>query len=219
MSLDIKKILKSILDSKKSIVTILSGRPLLDLKKRISLRGAFYAGSHGLEISGPGIRFVHKDALLLKPIINAIMLNLKKTIGNHTGIIIEEKPYSFALHYRNAAKSIVPFVRESFFDMLAKEANHRRFMNVMKGKKVLELLPRVSWNKGAAALHIMNTLDKKYFPVCVGDDVTDETLFKAFSQNGITIRVGHSRKTAAGYYLKNQREIFLLLKQIDDRLR
>ena len=89
----------------------------------------------------------------------------------------------------------------------------------MRGKKVLELLPRVSWNKGAAALHIMKKLDKKYLPICVGDDSTDETLFEAFCETGITIRVGPSRRTAARYYLKGQWEVPLLLKQIDDSLR
>ncbi len=219
LSPDIKKLLKAILDSQKSLVAILSGRSLFDLKKRLSLRGIFYAGSHGLEISGPGMRFVHKEAVLLKPVINDIMLNLKKTIGNHKGIIIEEKPYSFALHYRNAAKNVIPFVRESFFATLIKEAGHRQSLNSMEGKKVLELMPRVSWHKGTAALHIMNKLDKQYLPVCVGDDITDETLFETFSKTGITIRVGYSRKSAARYYLKNQSEVSVLLQQIHDRLR
>jgi trehalose-phosphatase len=89
-------------------------------------------------------------------------------------------------------------------------------LTIIRGKKVLELAPRVSWNKGAAALHIMERLGKKYLPLCVGDDLTDETLFDAFRETGITIRIGRSQKTAAKFYLKGQWETSLLLKQIDE---
>lgn len=219
LSSDIEKLLKSILDSKKSVVTVLSGRSLSDLKKRLSLRGIFYAGNHGLEISGPGIRFTHKDACLAKPALDNTFSNLQKEIGGREGVLIENKSFSIALHYRNAPKETIPLIRKLFYRVIVKEPAYTQSFTVMKGKKVLELLPRVSWNKGAAALHIMKKLDEKYLPVCVGDDTTDETLFEAFRETGITIRVGPSRKTAAGFYLKNQREISLLLQQIDDTLR
>ena len=213
-----RKLLKSILGSGKSVLAVLSGRSLSDLQKRLSIRGAFYAGSHGLEISGPALRFIHKNARVAKPALDMIMRNLQEKIDSREGVLIEKKPYSFALHYRDAAKEIVPFIRKAFHDTIKKESAYERSFIVMRGKKVLELLPRVSWNKGAAALHIMTKLDKKYLPICVGDDSTDETLFEAFCETGITIRVGPSRRTAARYYLKGQWEVPLLLKQIDDSL-
>lgn len=219
LSSDINKLLKSILDSKKSVVTVLSGRSLADLKKRLSLRGIFYAGNHGLEISGPGIRFTHKGACLAKPSLDSTFGNLQKEIGGREGVLIENKSFSIALHYRNAPKETIPLIRKLFYSVIVKEPAYAQSFAVMKGKKVLELLPRVSWDKGAAALYIMKKLDEKYLPVCVGDDTTDETLFKAFRETGITIRVGPSRRTAAGFYLKNRREIPLLLQQIDDTLR
>ena len=216
---DTKELLESILASGKSTVAILSGRSLSDLRKRLSIHGAFYSGSHGLEISGPGIRFTHKSARFAKPAIDAVRHNLTEEIACCEGITIETKPYSFALHYRKAAKEIVPFVRESFYRMIAKDTAHARSLTVIKGKKVLELTPNVSWDKGAAALHIMQRLDQRYLPICVGDNGTDETLFEAFSEKGITIRVGPSRRTAARYHLKGQWEVLLLLKQIDEKLR
>lgn len=219
LSPDTNKLLESILGSRKSAVAILSGRSLSDLRKRLSVHGVFYAGSHGLEISGPGIRFAHKGARSAKPALDSILRSLQKEINGCEGVLIENKSYSFALHYRNAAKETVPFIRKLFYSMITKKPGYAQSFTVMRGKKVLELLPRVSWNKGTAALHIMRKLGGNYLPICVGDDSTDETLFKAFCETGITIRVGPSRKTAAKYYLKGQWEVPLLLKQIDDRLR
>jgi trehalose 6-phosphate phosphatase len=218
LSPDTKRLLESILGSGKSAVTILSGRSLSDLRKRLSVRGAFYAGSHGLEISGPGIQFVHKDAHLAKPVLDNILRAIQEQLDGCEGILIENKPYSFAIHYRNAATETVPFMRKLFYSVITREPADAQSFTVMKGKKVLELLPRVSWNKGTAALHIMRKLDGKYLPICVGDDATDETLFEAFCEKGITIRVGPSRRTAARCHLKGQWEVPFLLKQIDDRL-
>jgi trehalose-phosphatase len=218
LSPDTKKLLESILGSRKSVVAILSGRLLSDLRKRLSVHGIFCAGNHGLEISGPGIRFTHKGARSAKPALDSILRNLQKQINGYEGVLIENKSYSFALHYRNAAKETVPFIRKLFYSVITKESAYAQFFTIMRGKKVLELLPRVSWNKGTAALHIMRKLDGKYLPICVGDDATDETLFKAFCKTGITIRVGPSRKTAARYYLKGQWEVSRLLKQIYDKL-
>ena len=218
LSPDTKKLLASILSSGKSVVTILSGRSLSDLKKRLSLRGAFYAGNHGLEISGPDIRFIHQGARLLKPALNNILRKLQKEINGCEGLLLENKSYSFALHYRNAAKETVPFIRKLFYSVITKEPAYAQSFTIMRGKKVLELLPKVSWNKGAAALHIMQKLGGKYMPICVGDDATDETLFKAFYETGITIRIGYSQRTSAEHYLKGQREVSLLLQQINDAL-
>jgi trehalose 6-phosphate phosphatase len=219
LSPDTRRLLESILRSGKATVMILSGRSLSDLRKRLSVRGAFYAGSHGIEISGPDIRFVHQSAPLAKPAINRILQNLKEELGSYEGVRIEEKPYSFALHYRNVAKEIIPLVRKSFYRMIKNNPVHRRYFTILRGKKVLELLPSGFWNKGDAALYIMGRLNENYLPICVGDDTTDEALFRTFYGTGITIRVGYSRKTAAKYYLKDQWEVPLLLQQIDNALR
>jgi trehalose-phosphatase len=85
---------------------------------------------------------------------------------------------------------------------------------VMAGKKVLELVPCPSWNKGSAALHIMTGMGEDYLPVCFGDDVTDEKLFETFRGKGVTIRVRPSRNSIAQYYLKDQREVLRFLKNV-----
>jgi trehalose-phosphatase len=84
----------------------------------------------------------------------------------------------------------------------------------MRGKKVLELAPNIPWDKGKAALFILQELKRNYLPIYVGDDATDEAAFKALNEDGVTIRVGKSKKTAAKYYLKGQWEVSRFLKHI-----
>ena len=83
------------------------------------------------------------------------------------------------------------------------------------GRKILELLPRVRWDKGKAARRILQTTrnSSATLPVCIGDDVTDEDLFREFPE-GITIRVGGVGKTAAKYVLADIDEVLRLLEQL-----
>ena len=97
---------------------------------------------------------------------------------------------------------------------VANEFMEKKLLTVIKGKKVMELTPNVSWDKGSAALWILRQLKDKCLPIYIGDDQTDETAFKALNKKGITIRIGRSKKTAAEYYLKGHWEVPRLLKDI-----
>ncbi|HAR97015.1 MAG TPA: trehalose-phosphatase [Deltaproteobacteria bacterium] len=215
---EIRALLTSILGTGKSVLAILSGRPLADLEKRISIQGAYYAGSHGLEIKGPGMRYIHEPALSVKPVIDKIRHNLALEIERLPGVRIEEKPFSFALHYRGVPNRIASMAQKAFYGVVETIPADAPPCTVMAGKKVLELVPCPSWNKGAAALHIMAGMDKEYLPVCLGDDVTDETLFETFRGKGVTIKVGPLRNSVATYYLNDQREVLGFLQNINDLL-
>ena len=85
---------------------------------------------------------------------------------------------------------------------------------MLRGKKVLELVPNIHWDKGKAALFLLEKFNKTCLPVYVGDDVTDETAFNALKEYGITIRVGKSKQTQAEYYLRGQWEVLRLLQYL-----
>ena len=69
---DIRKQLEMIVHTGNSSVAILSGRSLSDIRKRVPIKDIYHAGSHGLEISGPGIRYVHPGAVAAKFIIDKV---------------------------------------------------------------------------------------------------------------------------------------------------
>ncbi len=78
-------------------IGIISGRDLKDLRKRISIRGLYYCGSHGLQIESPEIKYINPDAERLIPYINEVYRKFKKLTDKFAGMLIEKK--SFPLQF------------------------------------------------------------------------------------------------------------------------
>lgn len=211
----IKKQLKLIADSTHFYIIILSGRSLSDIKKRVGIKKIYYGGNHGLDISGSGMRYTHPEAQKTKSIINAIERRLKKEIAKIKGAWLENKKYSLSLHFRSVTATDIPLIKKIFRNTVD-EFLKKNLLSVIKGKKVLELVPAVSWDKGKAVFLILQRLKHKCLPIYIGDDQTDETAFRALNKKGITIRVGKSAKTDASYYLKSQREVSEFLKKVSE---
>jgi trehalose 6-phosphate phosphatase len=194
-------------------LTVLSGRSLSDIKKRIGIRKIYYGGNHGLDILGPNLRYTHPKALTAKSPIKYITRKLGKEIADIEGAWLEKKIFSVSLHFRSVKTEDIRLVKKVFHNVVENYSKNNLF-TIMKGKKVLELLPDVSWDKGKAVLWLLQQLKDRCLPVYVGDDRTDEDAFKALRGNGITIHIGKSKKTSADYYLKGHWEISRLLKEI-----
>ena len=172
---------------------VLSGRSLSDIKKRIGIREIYYGGNHGLDISGPNLRYTHPKALTSKLDIQYVTRKLKKELTNIEGAWLEKKKFSVSLHFRSVKKENIPLIKK-VFHTVANEFIEEKRLSVIKGKKVIELTPNASWDKGSAALWILKQLKDKCVPIYIGDDQTDETAFKALNKKGITIRVGKVKK-------------------------
>jgi trehalose 6-phosphate synthase/phosphatase len=126
------------------------------------------------------------------------------------GAFIEEKSYSLVWHYRK--------VEEGLGDLRAQEIiNHLRItvadqgLQLMPGNKVLEF-KNVEVNKGKAAISWMHGKQPDFI-LALGDDHTDEDIFKAIPEGAFTIKVG-SNISAARYYLRNPTEVRSLLKYL-----
>ncbi|MFA4829253.1 MAG: trehalose-phosphatase [Thermodesulfovibrionales bacterium] len=213
LSNKIKGRLKLLAGSDRCYLTILSGRSLPDIKKMAGIKNICYGGNHGLDIAGPNIRFTHPKVLSTRPLIIKIKKLLDKEIRTIKGAWLEDKKFTLSLHFRSARTKDIPRVKKVFYDVAGKFLE-KNLLVVIKGKKVLELAPNVSWNKGKAVRWILQRLKGKYLSIYIGDDLTDETAFKALCKRGITIRVGKSKKTFADYYLNGYREVSSILKQI-----
>ena len=124
------------------------------------------------------------------------------------GSFIEDKSYSLVWHYRK--------VEEGLGDLRAHEIiNHLKVivankgLQLMPGNKVLEF-KNIEVNKGKAALIWLHGKNPDFI-LALGDDHTDEDIFKALPQQAFTIKVG-GNISAANYYLRNPTDVRSLLK-------
>jgi trehalose 6-phosphate synthase/phosphatase len=84
-------------------------------------------------------------------------------------------------------------------------------LQVVDGNKVVEV--RMSgYDKGIIALKIVQDQNPD-FVLCIGDDSTDEDMFKALKGKAYTIKVSNS-PTAAQYTIFSQSKVLPLLKQL-----
>lgn len=214
----IKQQLKSLADSGRCYITILSGRSLPDIKAMVGVPNICYSGNHGLVISGNDMAYVHPRAMSAKHFVDKAARMLNKEIAGIEGVWIERKKFTVSLHYRSVRKEDA-FVAKKAFYRVVSQFSEDDGLAVIRGKMVLELVPDVSWTKGSAALWILNNLKGKYLPICVGDDITDESVFSTLYREGITVRVGRSKRSAAKYHLKGQREVSTFLQHVLDALK
>ncbi|RZS93447.1 bifunctional alpha,alpha-trehalose-phosphate synthase (UDP-forming)/trehalose-phosphatase [Aquimarina brevivitae] len=124
------------------------------------------------------------------------------------GSLIEEKNYSLAWHFRNVdpdlGKNRANELKITIRHLIA---NHN--LEILEGDKVIEI--KVSGiNKGKSAAKML--IKQKYdFVLAIGDDWTDEYMFKELPEQTHTIKVG-LKKTVAKYYVEDTDQVHQLLK-------
>jgi trehalose-phosphatase len=131
------------------------------------------------------------------------------------GVLLEHKPASFAVHYRKA----VPSVEKKVKRLIAQACGgpvRREEISLMRGKKVIEIVSPHAMNKGQAARRLLRRWGrKKFLPIFIGDDRTDETAFEVFREGGLTVRVGRTATSSrAGYYVNTVEDVRTLLSTI-----
>jgi trehalose-phosphatase len=179
-------------------VAIVSGRDLGDVRARAPVAGAIHAGCHGLEIEGPGLAFVHPEAAACRPLLAEAAETLAAALASLRGVELEAKALAVAVHYRRARPSDLT---EVFYQVERVYEAHAERLALRHGKKVIELVPDVAWNKGECALWIRDRcaqgLSREPAVVYLGDDLTDEDAFQALRGKATTVRVGPGPRTSA----------------------
>lgn len=126
------------------------------------------------------------------------------------GTFVEEKTLSLAWHYRNAEKELGFLRSRELINTLSESAAHLNFQ-VLEGNKVIEARTR-GIDKGVFAAKCL--LGNKYdFVMALGDDKTDEDLFRVIPGTGISIRVGLVQSLAK-FNLRNQADVPGLLRKL-----
>jgi trehalose-phosphatase len=211
-----KKILGMLAKKKGFRVALVSGRDLAGLKEKVGLSGLIYSGNHGFQVEGPGL----KNELSLpegyRKILQAVKVRLKESLCGVKGVFIEDKGFFLALHFRLADSADLALIRKSFAASVAGPVKAHK-VNIRAGKKVLEVGPGTSWDKGRIVLWLLSgqRLERGrggVLPVYIGDDSTDEDAFRVLRKKGLTVCVGKAAGSLAGYYLKDTRETSRFLR-------
>jgi len=198
------------------VLGIVSGRPLKEVKKLVGLKGIYYSGNHGFEVEGAGVKLVKKEAKQTRHILKKICDELKKKLSRVEGVIVEDKGLTASIHYRLVAPK--DFKRlEATFERVVKPHVDSGEIKITHGKKVFEIRPNVTWDKGKVVLWLIDVIKpQKNFPIVyMGDDRTDEDAFLVLKNRGLTVLVSNRRKKShAKFYLKNVGEVKTFLKKL-----
>ncbi|KAF8156017.1 trehalose-6-phosphate phosphatase [Crassisporium funariophilum] len=98
----------------------------------------------------------------------------ERTTGSH----IEMKKSSITWHYRGSDPEWGQFQCRQCQDLLENNLAHKRPIEVLVGKKNLEVRP-IAVNKGEIVKRILYKNPDAEFIFCAGDDKTDEDMFRA----------------------------------------
>jgi trehalose 6-phosphate phosphatase len=208
-----RKLLRSLANEQRCILAIVSGRRLSEIRTYVDISNAYYVGNHGLEIFGPRIDFVYPRAKALSALLPPIRRELRKTIGAIPGVFIENKGFSLSVHYRAAKAIYFPQLEES----VRRAVKGNSALKVAYGKKIIEIRPRLPWNKGKGGKWLIKSLGEG-LPIYAGDDYTDEDAFRCLSR-GITILVSETPSHSdAKYYVRNVRELTRFLNILSREL-
>jgi trehalose 6-phosphate synthase/phosphatase len=138
---------------------------------------------------------------------------LESYVDRTPGSLIEEKSHSLVWHYRKADIDLgVLRALELHADVSNLILNQE--LEILEGSKVIEI--KVSGiNKGnAAAEYLLNSNFE--FVLAIGDDWTDEFLFRELPEESFTIKVG-TDKSIAKYYVDTYKDVRELLRTFADK--
>ncbi len=129
------------------------------------------------------------------------------TPGSH----VETKSASLAWHFRRAQREFG--ARQAHeLRMLLGDTLSNQPLEVIEGSKVIEVRLR-GVSKALVARRLHAEVADDCFVMAIGDDCTDEDLFRALPQSCVTVAVGH-RPSCAKFRVSDHREVRRLLRTL-----
>ncbi|MGC9143057.1 bifunctional alpha,alpha-trehalose-phosphate synthase (UDP-forming)/trehalose-phosphatase [Hydrogenobaculum sp.] len=188
-------------------VVIISGRKKDWLEKWFKHLPISLIAEHGCLIKSPGESWEAK-CCLNQEMREKIKNIMESYVDKLPQAFLEEKDFTLAFHYRNADQEMASLRVAELVDELGSLIANTE-LNILMGNKVVEIRP-ASINKGTTAVSLCQDCD---FIMAMGDDVTDEDMFKALPQKSITIKVG-TGPSFARYYIPSQKNALEILNAL-----
>ncbi len=166
-------------------LALVSGRSISDLEELLGTPRLPLAGQHGLERrDSAGRLWIHAAPPGAKC---AIKEELAPVLARHSGLLLEDKGLTLALHYRQAPH--LAAYAHRLMARLMQEAGGE--LELQKGKRVIEIKPAGIDKGTAVAEYLTESPFRGRHPVFIGDDLNDEHGFAEVNRvGGISIKVG-----------------------------
>ena len=191
----LKRALQALHERTGGALAFISGRPLAQLDRLFApLKLAAVAG-HGAEMRVNG---EEEPSQFHPPIGGDLRGRFAAFASKHDGIIVEDKGYSVALHYRLAPQH-AEIVREAVAAACAPYPSSS--IEVLPGKSVIEV-KSTAFSKGTGIRELMKYPPfRGRKPVFIGDDITDESAFAVLPEfGGLGFSVGRRIPGLAGCF-------------------
>ena len=188
-------------------LAIVSGRRTRELRRLLPVRGLRYFGLHGGERDGRPIKLSKTS----RAAIESAKRKMQEQVAGLRGIWVEDKEFSFCVHYRGADDATAALAGRVLKRVLAP---WRKSLHVLGGKKIWEVLPPEIPGKFAAVEQALAKMPAGTAAIYIGDDETDEGVF-AVLKNQPTIRVGSADGTRARYFLPAPPDVLRFLSRLE----
>jgi len=198
------------LKNKNCDVVIISGRDKEFLNTHFGDKNITLIAEHGLWLKKKNEDWETTENVK-KNWMSSIRPVIESFVDRTPGTFMEEKNYSLAWHYRKSDPELGG-QRANELSNVLKDLSSNHDLSVLNGNKVIEI-KNSGVNKGRAAT---KQLTKKYdFIFAIGDDWTDEYMFRELPDETFTVKVG-LQKTDAEYYVEDTAEVKKLLKKFTE---
>ncbi|MFV0391629.1 MAG: bifunctional alpha,alpha-trehalose-phosphate synthase (UDP-forming)/trehalose-phosphatase, partial [Paludibacteraceae bacterium] len=183
---ELLELLNELTADKRNKVVINSGRNHEILEEWLGAMPLDFAAEHGAfyKEKGKWHENLIEKVVWDDEIIDIIQHTIEKTPGSH----MEQKNAALVWHYRNVDVWLAELREKQLINALIGPCS-RQNLQIVPGNKVVEIKP-LDFNKGSEVIRRLE--QKSYdFVLAIGDDTTDEDMFRALPPDGISIKVGN----------------------------
>lgn len=203
----LQELLQAVNNRLNTAFALITGRSLENLAGLIDTGAFAAAGCHGAEWQSPP-DYSHEQETGLMEIIAPACDAVVSFAAKH-GLLVENKRFSLAVHFRNA-----PHIEPELDRFLQENIDFSAGLKLVRGKCIREIKPG-HIDKGIAIERFMRMpAFAGRVPLFVGDDATDEDGFRWVNRHGgISIKIGDGA-TIAQHRLPDCDDVVRLLQGI-----
>ena len=193
--------------AERTAVAIITGRAIEDARPMLGFTPRYLVGNHGAE-GVPGMDHLSAQCARVCHVWLDELASGNEPWRDIDGIVLEDKTYSLSFHFRHARDHSA--ARRL---LVARTAALLPLPTLLDGKSVLNLLPPGAPNKGAALTALLESsrCERAFY---VGDDASDEAVFRLRSPAILSVRVEPDEASAANLYLKGQQDVAQLVGEL-----